>query len=133
MGPQDFEASLHSVERSQRLAAEVADEAAEASRDELAELPHLWPGGVPQDERRRVTDEIAAHEATAANCRRRADYAAAGYLLVGDNERSDPDWMQRHQEILPHAYRHGRVKHSSDRLDARDAESARLSSVVTTT
>jgi hypothetical protein len=118
MSPTDFEAALHNVERVERMQAEQFDAAAESARDDLASLPELWPQGHPETEERAIRGRVADAEARAATSRRRADYAAAGYLLVTDAERSDPDYMQRHQHIIGHAYRAGRVKNSDNTKEA---------------
>lgn len=108
----DFDHALHSLEREQRMAAEAADREAEDARDELAQLGESWPQGWPEgvEHRHRGRIEDATNRAT--RHRRRADFAASGYLLATDAEHSDPAYMQKYQSLVGHAHRLGRAKTS---------------------
>jgi hypothetical protein len=110
----DFDSELKSLERSERSRSHEYHQKAEASRDELSEQSKLWADGhPPQAEQQRVTQEIANHEMMAFVCEKRADYAAEGYMYLGDDEHSDPEYMQRHQHMIAEAHSRGRAKVSS--------------------
>jgi hypothetical protein len=110
----DFDGELRSLERSERSRSHDYMEKAEASRDELSEQTKLWAAGdPPESEVRRVKGEIAEHERMAGVCERRADYAAEGYMYLGDDEHSDNEFMQRHQSMIAEAHSRGRAKVSS--------------------
>lgn len=113
MSPTDFEHALHGFERAERLEAEAADRDAESARDDLASMAEDWPMGAPELEEHQHRQRIQSAENRAKQCRRRADHAAAGYLLVTDRERADVDWMGRNQALVSAAHRAGRVKGTS--------------------
>ena len=77
-----FDEELKNLERGQRLMAEGYDAEAESAKDDLAELDSMWPQGPPDSEIRRHTDRIVDFSTRARISRRRADHAAAGYLLA---------------------------------------------------
>jgi hypothetical protein len=114
MNPSDFEAGLRSLERSERMTAEKYDAAAESARDDLARLPEGWPQGWPEAEERGIRRRLDEAESRAATSRRRADHAAAGYLLMTDREHGDHEFMSRHQSLISHAHRSGRAKTTAD-------------------
>jgi hydroxyacyl-ACP dehydratase HTD2-like protein with hotdog domain len=109
----DFDSELRSLERSERSRAHGYREKAESSRDDLSDLPRMWPQGAPQAERQRIRDEISKHEMMAAVCERRADFAAEGFMYLGDDEHSDQEFMGRHQHMIAEAHDRGRAKVSS--------------------
>jgi len=109
----EIDSGLHSLERAERMRAERADREAEDARDDLADLPRAWPMGHPEMEERKHRDRIAAAEDRARQHRRRADHAAAGYLLVTDAEHHDPEFMQKYQGLIGQAHRAGRLKGSA--------------------
>jgi hypothetical protein len=114
MGYLEFEGGLRSLERVESMSAEDWDRKAEGARDDLADLPRLHPQFVPPSERDRHLTAIKEAELCAKVARRRASYAQAGYLLVTDAERGDPEFMRRNQSLITDAYRLARARFSGD-------------------
>jgi hypothetical protein len=111
----DFEAELHSLERSERLTAERYDAEVESARDDLADLPRLWAGPLPppEGEVRKCQGRIDENENHALVSRRRADHAAAGFLFLSEDEHRDADYMGKYQPLVSEGHRRGRVRHGA--------------------
>ena len=112
-----FDGELKGHERAWTLRAAEHEEAAEQARDRKhRELSmHL---NAPDEVRRKLTMHhdaaIKQHETAGCSCRRRAEHAAAGYLLHGPSEGTDANYMKDHTKLIEAARRLGRLRQVSD-------------------
>jgi hypothetical protein len=111
---------IQSHERKWTLEASEHEEAAEKARTKKhADIGmHINAPAEARGRMERTHDEaISRHERAARQCRRRAEHAAAGYVLHGPDEGS-ADYMRDHQELHDLARRTGRLRQTAEGLDA---------------
>lgn len=111
---------LASHERAWSLRAHEHEEAAERAKETKRRVMASQPN-IPDEARGRLEGhhdhEIATHERQAKAHRRRAEHAAAGFLLDGPDERTDAEYQKAHAELIGMAHRTGRVRHTEESLD----------------
>jgi hypothetical protein len=110
---------LASHERRCTLCAAEHEEHAELARTrKTRELGmHI---NAPSEARKRMEathdEAIARHEGQARMHRRRAEHAAAGYLLHGPDEGRDSEYMRANQELIGMARRTGRLRQTDESI-----------------
>jgi hypothetical protein len=108
---------LRSHERKWTLQAASHEEDAEKARSRKHEAMSAHVNA-PDEARSRMSSmhdaEIRGHETKARVCRRRAEHAAAGYLLEGPDETRDADYQRDHADLVAMARRTGRLRASDE-------------------
>lgn len=111
---------LASYERAWAGEAAQHEEQAEQAKDRKTRAmgQHV---NAPPDARGRMEGvydaQIAKHERQARVHRRRAEHAAAGYVLHGPDESTDADYMRAHQDVIELARKTGRLRQSGEACD----------------
>jgi hypothetical protein len=107
--------ALHNLNRKALLAAETESDHAERVRDEIADVDRMHPGsdrGWRDEHKRELQKKVEGHDHRSKVWRRRAAHAAEGFLLMSQDEHSDPDFMTQHSNLISTAHTHGRVRHA---------------------
>jgi hypothetical protein len=105
--------ALHSLNRRSLLAAETEGEHAERLRDSIADIPRMYPGsdkGWMAGHARELQKQVEGHERRARVHRRRAEHAAAGYLLMSQDEHADHEFMGQNHSLVAQASAEGRIR-----------------------
>jgi hypothetical protein len=106
---------IRSLAVSQKLLAEQQVGELEDAADELSQLDVDWPMGAPAGQVEHLSQKIRKLGESVNTTRRRAATLERGALPYAEDDNADPEWCRTVAQLLPHAFRHGRVMGTNGR------------------